>query len=284
MLKWVASCFWVFCLLVSGEPLKVRIMAANLTSDRYQSYSPDNGNHSNPEGAGARILKALKPDVVLVQEFKTTVPLRQWVNGCLGPEYHFMCEPEVGLPNGIISRFPIVASGSWDDPFLDNRDFAWAELKLPGGESLWVVSVHFHSKKATTRGNEAAALAGFMKQRIPAGAMRVVGGDFNTRALGEESLRRFSKQVVLPERMPVDGDGNPFTNGPRNRPYDRVLTGRVLDGLEVPVVVGGKSFKDGLVFDSRVFEPLEKVQPVQKGDSGVKFMQHMAVVRDFLIE
>jgi hypothetical protein len=38
-----------------------------------------------------------------------------------------------------------------------------------------------------------------------------------------------------------------------------------------------------LVFDSRIFDPLEKLLPVQRGDSGVPFMQHMAVVRDFRI-
>ena len=55
-----------------AEPLAIRVIAANLTSDNKQSYSPDNGNHSNPEGAGARILKALKPDIVMIQEFNTT--------------------------------------------------------------------------------------------------------------------------------------------------------------------------------------------------------------------
>ena len=35
------------------------------------------------------------------------------------------------IPNGIISRFPIIESGSWDDPVLNNREFAWAHLRLP---------------------------------------------------------------------------------------------------------------------------------------------------------
>jgi hypothetical protein len=49
------------------------------------------------------------------------------------------------------------------------------------------------------------------------------------------------------------------------------------------VVLAGRSFPHGLVFDSRVFEPLDRVPPVQRGDSGLRFMQHMAVVRDFRI-
>ena len=73
-----------------AAPLTIRAVAANLTSDNKQTYSPDNGNHSNPEGAGARILKALKPDIVMIQEFNTTVPVRQWINRTLGEDFVFM--------------------------------------------------------------------------------------------------------------------------------------------------------------------------------------------------
>jgi hypothetical protein len=56
-----------------------------------------------------------------------------------------------------------------------------------------------------------------------------------------------------------------------------------LDRHAVPVELAGRRFPHGLVFDSRVFEPLGGVAPVQRNDSGVPFMQHMAVVRDFRI-
>ena len=123
--------------IACAEPLAIRVVAANLTSDNKQSYSPDNGNHSNPEGAGSRILKALKPDVVMIQEFNTSVPMFQWVNKTLGEDFVFMAEKGMQIPNGIISRFPIVESGSWDDPVLNNREFAWAHLRLPGKRDLW---------------------------------------------------------------------------------------------------------------------------------------------------
>jgi hypothetical protein len=58
---------------------------------------------------------------------------------------------------------------------------------------------------------------------------------------------------------------------------------KALQVAEVPVRVAEREFAHGLVFDSRVFEPLAKLPPVQRGDSGVPFMQHMAVVRDFRI-
>ena len=54
-----------------------------------------------------------------------------------------------------------------------------------------------------------------------------------------------------------------------------------MEKLAVPVKVAGQEFPRGLVFDTRVFEPLEMLPRAQKGDSGVPFMQHMAVVRDF---
>ena len=52
----------------------------------------------------------------------------------------------------------------------------------------------------------------------------------------------------------------------------------------MPVRLAGHEFPSGLVFDSRVFTPLDKVPPVQLGDSGVQNMQHMAVVRDFRLD
>jgi hypothetical protein len=266
-----------------AEPLALRVVAANLTSDRFQSYSPDNANHSNPEGAGARILKALKPDIVLIQEFKTTIPTRQWVNRTLGAEFSFMAEEDVQIPNGIISRFPIVASGSWDDPVLDNREFAWAQIRLPGGKDLWAVSVHFHSKTATSRATQAMALAKWIDKRVPKNALLLVGGDLNTRTTEEPCFRELARVVVIPKNPPADRFGDISTNAPRNRPYDWVLADAALDPLAIPVKLAGQEFPQGLVFDSRTFKPLEKLAPVRKSDSGVPHMQHMAVVRDFRI-
>lgn len=269
--------------IAGAEPLALRVVAANLTSDRFQSYSPDNANHSNPEGAGARILKALQPDIVLIQEFKTTIPARQWVKRTLGEKFSFMSEKGMQIPNGIISRFPIVASGSWDDPVLDNREFAWAQIRLPGGKDLWAVSVHLHSKTAESRARQAAALAKWIGKRVPKDALLLVGGDLNTRSTGEACFRELAQVVVIPKNPPADAFGDITTNAPRNRPYDWVLASAGLERLAVPVKLAEREFPHGLVFDSRSFEPLEKLAPVQKPDSGVPYMQHMAVVRDFQI-
>lgn len=284
MRTWLMAC-WLGCaLLAPGEPLAVRVVAANLTSDKRQTYSPDNGNHSNPEGAGARILKALQPDVVLIQEFNTSVPVRQWVNATLGENYAVARE-EVpgGIPNGVISRFPIISSGSWDDPQLQNREFFWARIRLPGGRELWAVSLHLHAKAASSRAREAAVLIEQLKQQVPKDALLVVGGDLNTRQTDEACLLTLKAGLVVPDPPPVDGHGNAATNSPRNRPYDWVLAGPSMEKLAVPVKLAGLEFPRGLVFDSRVFEQLANVPPVQKGDSALPMMQHMAVVRDFLV-
>ncbi len=272
-----------FLLLTTAHaaPLTFRAVAANLTSDNKQTYSPDNGNHSNPEGAGARILKALKPDIVMIQEFTTTVPVRQWINQTFGEEFVFTQEKGMQIPNGIISRFPIIESGSWDDPVLNNREFAWAHLRLPEKRDLWVVSVHLHSKGESSRATQAAALAKFIKKNVPKDALLLVGGDLNTRTTDESCFKDLAEVVVIPEKPPADQNGDITTNRPRNRPYDWVLADPLLEKSAIPVKLGGKEFSHGLVFDSRVFEPIEEVAPVQKTDSDLPMMQHMAVVRDF---
>lgn len=269
--------------VAAAEALALRVVAANLTSGNFQRYSPDNANHSNPEGAGARILAALKPDIVLIQEFNTTIPARQWVNRTLGKDFAFMAEEGMQIPNGIISRFPIVASGFWDDPVLSNREFAWARIRLPGGKDLWAVSVHFHSKTATSRNTQATALAKLIRKNVPKDALLLVGGDLNTRSTEEPCFEELARVVVVSKNPPADRFGDITTNSPRNRPYDWVLASAELDQLAVPVKLAGLEFPHGLVFDSRSFEPLEKVVPVQKTDSGVPNMQHMAVVRDFRV-
>jgi len=278
---WSIILVTIFAALANAEPLALRVVAANLTSDPQQTYSPDNGNHSNPEGAGARILKALAPDIVLIQEFNTSIAPRQWVNATFGKDFHFMREETKGIPNGIISRHPIAASGHWDDPVLDNREFAWARIRLPGDRDLWAVSVHLHSKNATSRAKQTTALLEAIRKNVPAGALLLLGGDLNTRSTGEPCFALMARSVVVPKEPPHDGMGNIHTNSPRNRPYDWVLASPVLDKFEVPVKLAGIEFDGGLVFDSRVFEPLAKVPPVQEGDSGLKMMQHMAVIRDF---
>ncbi len=268
--------------LAMGAPVNVRVVASNLTSGNYQSYAPDNGNHSNPEGAGARILKGLKPDVVLMQEFNTSVPARQWVNATFGDNYSFFIEADAQIPNGIVSRFPIAESGEWHDATQTNRDFAWAKIALPNGKFLWAVSVHLYSKKPEVRVQEAKALLADFRAKIPHADLLALGGDFNTKGKDEACVRELGRMLDHGGE-PADAGGNINTNAPRNKPYDWVLADEDLAACAVPVRIGAKEFSKGLVFDTRVFQPLTDVSPAQPGDSAAPNMQHMAVVRDFLV-
>jgi len=268
---------------IGSEPGTVRIVAANLTSGKQQAYSPDNANHSNLEGAGARILKALAPDIVLIQEFNTTMPTRQWVNATFGESFSFVQEPGPGIPNGVISRFPIIESGEWDDVVLENRDFVWAKIALPDGTKLWAVSVHFYTKSSSARVEQARALIGLLRDRVQPGERIVIGGDLNTRETSESCFAELAALVTIPTNPPSDQLGNIHTNSPRNRPYDWVLVDPATESKEAPVRLAGEEFSDGFVFDSRAFDARQVPPPVQPDDSGVFGMQHMAVVRDFFI-
>lgn len=267
-----------------AEDVAVRIVAANLTSGNQQAYSPTNTNHSNIEGAGARILKGLKPDVVLIQEFNTTINARQWVNQTLGANYEFSRESGNGIPNGVISRFPIVAEGEWDDPTQTNRDFAWAKIALPNRKKLWAISVHLKAGgESQTRAQQARALVGYIQANIPAADMVVLGGDFNTSNRSEQCLSILGQIFDVRNPQPTDHRNDGDTNANRNKPYDWVIADRELRAAQVPTRIGDQTFNGGFVLDTRRFQPLSVVAPAQQGDSGTQNMQHMGVVKDFIV-
>ena len=88
----------------------IRITASNVSSGNYQSYVT----------AGTHILQALKPDVVCMQEFNVPganddAAVTAWVTSTFGAGYQWYREPKASanIPNGIISRYPILAAGEW---------------------------------------------------------------------------------------------------------------------------------------------------------------------------
>jgi endonuclease/exonuclease/phosphatase family metal-dependent hydrolase len=255
--------------------VRLRLLAGNLTSGRFQSYDP---------GHGARILQGLKPDVALLQEFKsganTEADIRSWVKAVFGEGFHYYRE-EGELPNGIVSRFPILASGEWDDPEQQNRDFAWARIDLPGPVDLWAVSVHLSASDQKKRMKSADSLVREIRRLVPPGAYLVIGGDFNIQVQTEPTLRKFSPVVETTPPYPADESGNPNTNRKRSKPYDWLLVNRTLHARLQPVELGGSPA--GLIFDSRVYRDLTRVPPILAEDSDAENMQHMAVVRDFLL-
>ena len=260
-----------------GGPARIRIVAANLSSGTMQNYT---------SGEGLRILQGVAPDVVLIQELtyqsSSDADIQAFTDQVMGTPAHFARESGAQLPNGILSRYPIVQSGDWVDPSVSNRGFLWAQIDIPG-DDLWVFSVHLLTSGATQRDTEAKALVQLIKDNTPAGSYLALGGDFNTSVRDEPCIATLSALFDVAAPYPADGAGNDFTNGPRSKPHDWVLPDPSLRALEVPVVIGQSTFANGLVFDSRVYTPLDDVAPVMMGDSGATGMQHMAVVRDFVV-
>jgi endonuclease/exonuclease/phosphatase family metal-dependent hydrolase len=263
---------------MSGETV-VRVMAANTTSGSAQSY----------EDPGDRIFQGLKPDVALVQEFNVSTSryssIRAWVDANFGNEFHFYREPIAGIPNGIVSRWPILDSGYWDDLEMTNREFTWARIDVPGEKELWAISVHFNagSSDAASRARQGTALANYIARFVPANDYLLVGGDLNTFSRTESAVTNLANTLVTQGPWPVDQLGNPNSNASRTSPYDWVLAESELDLLETPLDIGSLVFDHGLVFDSRNFSPISLVTPVQRQDSAATNMQHMAVLREFTL-
>jgi endonuclease/exonuclease/phosphatase family metal-dependent hydrolase len=264
-------------LVDAGPVQRIRILAGNLSSGSSQNYD---------SGEGIRILQGLVPDVAMIQEFNyltnSTTDIRGFVDTAFGSQFAYIRGlPGNQIPNGVISRFPILASGDWIDPQVANRDFTWARIDAPGPHDLWAISVHLLTTGANQRNAEATALVGFVQQNVPSGDYVAIAGDFNTASRAEPCVTTFAQIVADYGPYPADQASNENTNAPRNAPYDWVIASPALDAAAVPVVLGTSSFTHGLVFDSRVYTPLTDVPPVLVSDSAAVNMQHMAVVRDF---
>jgi endonuclease/exonuclease/phosphatase family metal-dependent hydrolase len=260
----------------------VRVMAANLNGNT-QSYQP----------FALRIFQGLASDVVAIQEFNytstnglgvnTSAAFREMIDTAFGTNFVYYREPLSGggdIPNGIISRYPIINSGSWTDTLVANRGFAWAQIDLPGTNDLYIVSVHFLTSSSGNRATEAANLKTLMQANFPANAWLVVAGDFNAGTRTEACVTTFNGYLT-DSPIPVDNLGNPDTSANRNSAHDYVLPSLSFTNFETATVLPSHSFPDGLVFDSRVYTPLSDVPPVLQADSGNA--QHMAVIKDFLI-
>jgi endonuclease/exonuclease/phosphatase family metal-dependent hydrolase len=259
--------------------VRVRVVAANLTSGNNQNYD---------FGEGRRILQALRGDVIGIQEFNVGDNSDAAVDAFVLETFDagvFWHRGSGRIPNGVISRFPIVDAGEWDDTRTTDREFTWAVVDVPGPEHLLVVSLHLLSNNAQNRANQAAQLVQLLSANVAPGTHVALVGDLNTDTRVEPALGVLDASVVVTAPWPTDGTladgGNGNTSTNRSRPYDWVLASPDLHRREVPVLLGSQLFPAGLVFDTRVFSPLPP--PALVGDSGALNMQHMAVVRDFVL-
>lgn len=269
--------------VVSSTNRVIRIAASNLSSGSNQAY----------EAPGIRLLQGLKPDIIAMQEFNygsdSPADIQSLVNQITFTNgSSWFRETGYSIPNGIISRWPILASGSWvdADTGVNDRGFAWARIDLPGTNDLYVVSIHLKASSGSAnelrREAQATQLEALIQSNFPTNAWIVVAGDLNTYNTNEAPIDVFSTFLKTSPDA-VDNLGDPDTNAGRTAPYDHVYASYTLSTNQVATVIGAASYPNGLVFDSRVFTPLSAVAPVQSGDSGVSGMQHMAVLKDFRI-
>jgi endonuclease/exonuclease/phosphatase family metal-dependent hydrolase len=267
----------------TGAPLTIRVVAGNVSSGNNQSYDP---------GHGGRILKALRPDVVMIQEFNyganSTPEITTFVTRYLGADFTFT-RGTGQIPNGVLTRFPILSSGEWTDASVSNRAFVWARIDIPGPRDLVAVSVHLLTSSSGNRNAEATQLSGYLKANVTDGAYIAIGGDFNTDSHSEPAFSAFSAVAITGGPWPADQAGNGNTNASRAKPYDYVIASPALDALQVPLGLGGGTFGAGIVFDTRVFTPIAVLNTagdpdaVLATDSAASNMQHMAVGRDFAV-
>lgn len=264
----------------TAAPVRIRLLAGNLSSGNNQDYTA---------GEGLRIIEGLHPDVAMLQELNyqtnSTADFRSFTDAACGTTCSFFRETIAGngnIPNGIVSRYPIIDSGRFVDSAVANRGFAWAEIAIPGPKHLWVVSVHLltDTTKHATQGTE---LVDDFSGLVPAGDYLALGGDFNSDTRGDAAVTRLADLFVTASPYPTDEGGNQNTNAGRAKPYDWVLANPALDTLETPVTIGANSFSNGLVVDTRVYTPIADLSPALSTDSAATNMQHMAVVRDFLV-
>lgn len=273
------------------ETFELRLVAANLTSGSNQSYDP---------GHGIRLISALKPDVVMIQEFNyknnTGSDYSSITKQILGENgYYSVDDNDFQIPNGVVSRYPITSSGYWDDPNIDNRALAWAVIDIPGDVDLFAVSVHLHTSPASDQTEAARIIADKVNAKRasdPGKYYYTVGGDFNgDSAVSSDGFGKGGAFYVLGPH-PADENGNENTNGTRKKQYDFVLADETLNNLKVPVVFYStvdsdvKSYENGFVFDSTLYSQSvldEFFPPAEKNDSNASNMQHMAVIKSFRI-
>lgn len=261
----------------AGERVPLRIMAANLSSGNYQSYDP---------GHGLRLMRGVNPDVVLIQEMNYGNNSEAAISGMVQssfPGFFYYRESGAQIPNGVISRYPLLASGEWKDPEVNNRDFAWARIDIPGPRDLWAVSVHLLTSSSGKRNAEANALVQYIRANVPEGDYLAIGGDFNTDSFAEPALTTLGNVINFAGPHPADHNGATGTNASRSKPYDQVLIDVDLTAVQTSTVIGASIFPNGLVLDSRVYVPIDEIAPALTGDSAASNMQHMGVVRSFLV-
>jgi len=281
--------------IIEKTPIKIRLMAANLTSGNEQAY----------EEEGIRILKALKADIVMIQEFNynnnTDTDIKNFVKNTFGAEYKYFrgYQKQNGdIPNGIISKFPIINSDEINDPRVTDREIDYSEIKVNENINLMVFSVHLKGQEDDSQITAAQIIAKKISEhkKTHQNYYYIVGGDFNGEAsVSNEGFGKYNNEDILNIDFPYPkseygNDGN--TNLSRTAKLDFILVDNNLYQYQVSTdycitETECKQYEYGLVFDSRNYtrdDLTTYFNDIQPNDCEAKNMQHLAVVKDYFIK
>ncbi len=257
-------------------------MASNLTSGNFQSYDP---------GHGTRLMQGVKPDIVLIQEFdygdNSATTLQNYVTSTFGASFTYFRESEGSdnIPNGVISRWPIIAAGEWADTYVPDRDYVWARIDIPGPKDLWVVSLHLLERRRFRRPQQRGETAGepdpgeHPRRGLPGHRWRPQHRQ-PRRVLRLHASPRWCRPPARTRWTRTTGRA-PTPAGPSRTTGSSSMA--ICARTREPPSSAAAPTPTGLVLDSRVYTPLSEIAPAQSGDSGATNMQHMGVIKDFLV-
>ena len=126
---------------------------------------------------------------------------------------------------------------------------------------------------------EARHLLELIRKQFPEDDYVALCGDFNVNTRDSTALAALTKWFD-DSAQPVDQTGNKNTNASRNRPYDYVLPNPALAPYHAPTVLADQKFPAGLVFDSRLWNPLP---PPAEWEDTARDLQHLPVMKTFRI-
>ena len=246
-----------------------------------------------------RIIQGLEPDIALLQEWIVDTgeftDTDDWVDQSFGTGFDYYrgsgIEGAFCMKNGIVSRWEITSSGSWTDNYVSQRYYDWAEITLPGGAILQVVSIHLHSSDEPTRILEIKELIGYIEANFSNSHYLVIGGDFNTSTRSSEPIPTLlddanwtgSCWVTISDGTPQDKNGDSDTNVNRGSNYDWLIPNTLLGNEIMSLNLGGDGdpYTGGIVFDSRVFTPLSAVSPILYGDTANGDQDHCPAMKSY---
>lgn len=127
--------------------LPVRVMTYNI-------HSAVSNNHGQDLEAIAQVIERSGSDIIAIQEISRGwlisggIDMVSWLSNRLGMEAIFAGNADTLWGNSILSRYPIVESGSGSLPMLDSqvpRGYIWAKIDVGETSPLMIINTHLQN-------------------------------------------------------------------------------------------------------------------------------------------